>query len=267
MKSKIFGLLTCLALITFSATVTMADLMEGLVAYWPLDEGGGATTTDASGNGNDGTLNAPTWDSGKFGGALNFDGVDDFVDCGNPSILDFGTGDFTISAWIKTTDRAGETVFGNGGDNSGGKRYSLYVEGDPGVKILVDDDSTKYDPEGNIQVVDGQWHHLVGMRDGTTLRVYVDGVEDEGVKAHGESTIPAAYDLSGTSQHNAYIGALTANDTGERIKFWGGLIDDVALWNRALTQGEIAELIAGSITSAVEPNGKLATTWAGLKSE
>ena len=172
---------TCLVfLLGLTTGSAQADLTDGLVAYWPLNEGGGTTTADASGNGNDGALNAPTWDSGKFGGALSFDGVDDFVDCGNSSTLDFGTGDFTISAWIKTTDRAGETIFGNGGDDGGGIRYRLYIEGDPGVKILVDDNSNKRDPEGNVAVVDGQWHHLVGMRNGSTLRVYIDGVEDEG---------------------------------------------------------------------------------------
>ncbi|MHC4682391.1 MAG: LamG-like jellyroll fold domain-containing protein [Planctomycetota bacterium] len=235
-----------------TTTVANADIADGLVGYWPLDEGAGDTTSDRSGNGNDGALNQPGWDVGKFGSALNFDGVDDYVDCGNPSIFDFGTSDFTVSAWIQTTNRSGETIFGNGGDNSGGIRYRLYVEGNPGVKILVDDNSTKYDPEGNIPVEDGQWHHIVGMRRGTTLRVYIDGVEDQGATSHGESTIPATYDLSGTSQHPAYIGACTNNETGQRIKFWGGLIDDVALWNRALTLEEINYLWNGGDGNPVD---------------
>ena len=239
MSKKMIYCMFLVFLLSLTTGSAQANLSDGLVAHWPLDEGGDGTARDASGNGNDGTLNGPTWDSGKFGGALSFDGSNDFVDCGNSSTLDFGTGDFTVSAWIKTADRAGETIFGNGGDNAGGIRYRLYVEGDPGVKILVDDNSTKYDPEGNIQVIDGQWHHILGMRDGTALRVFIDGVEDEGVTAHGESTIPANYDISGTSQHNAYIGCATNNETGLRTKFWGGLIDDVALWNRALTLEEI----------------------------
>ena len=114
MSKKLFCLVSFVLVLGLTTTVANADIADGLVAYWPLDEGGGTTTADASGNGNDGTLNLPGWDSGKFGGALNFDGVDDYVDCGNPSILDFGTGDFTISAWIKTTAPAGETIFGNG---------------------------------------------------------------------------------------------------------------------------------------------------------
>ncbi|MHC4500734.1 MAG: LamG-like jellyroll fold domain-containing protein, partial [Planctomycetota bacterium] len=137
---------------------------QGPVAHWQLDEGAGTIAADSSGNGLDGTLMGdPQWVAGIIGGALEFDGVDDYVDCGNPSILDFGTGDFAISAWIKTTDAGGETVFAKGGDQSGGIRYRLFVE-TTAVKILVDDDINKHDPQGDIPVLDGQWHHLVGMR-------------------------------------------------------------------------------------------------------
>jgi hypothetical protein len=253
MCKRLIYLCSFVLVLGLTTTVANADIADGLVAYWPLNEGKGATTSDLSGNGNDGTLNGgPIWVDGKFGGALDFDGTDDHVDCGNPSILDFGTSNFTVSAWIKTTNAAGETIFGNGGDNSGGIRVRLYVEGNPGVKILVDDDISKYDPEGDIAVLDGQWHHIVGMRRGTALRVYIDGVEDQGATAHGESTIPAAYDISGTSQHNAYIGAQTSHTSGDLIKFFGGLIDDVALWNRALTVEEISYLWNNGVGNPVD---------------
>jgi hypothetical protein len=244
-------LISFVLVLALATTSAGQDIAEGLVGYWPLDEGGGTTTADASGNGNDGTLNAPTWDTGKFGGALSFDGSDDFVDLGNPPILDFGTGDFTISAWVKTTSPAGETVFGNGGDNSGGIRLRLYVDGSTG-ELLLDDNNDKYDPGADIPVTDGQWHHLVGLRRGTNLRLYVDGVEDPGVTSHSESTIPANYDLSGTSQHPAYIGCVTNNESGQRSKFFGGLIDDVALWSRALSVEEIGSLWNGGAGNPVE---------------
>ncbi len=230
-----------------TTTFASEDIADGLVGYWPLDEGGGITTSDRSGNGNDGTLNAPTWDSGKFGGALNFDGSDDYVDCGNPPILDFGTGDWTISAWIKLPVNPGTNtvIFSKGGDNDGGIRYAMELEDGSGgvIEPTLDDNSTKLNPDGDITVIDGQWHHFVVMRkDGTKLRLYVDGVEDPGVTNHGESTIAANYDLSGTSQHNAYIGAVMSNESGQLQKFFGGLIDDVALWNRALNPEEISYL-------------------------
>jgi len=242
-------LVLLLGLITAPAA---ADIGEGLIGYWPLDEGGGANTADASGNGSDGTLNGgPGWVAGKFGNALEFDGSDDHVDLGNPTILDFGTSDFTISAWVKTTSPGGETVVAKGGDNSGGIRWRLYVDSTT-VEMLVDDDNDKFDPGGSIDVTDGEWRHLIGLRRGTDIRAYVDAVEDESVTAHGESTIPADYDLSGTSQHNAYIGCLTAHDSGSLIKFFAGMIDDVAIWNRALDQEEIDYLYNGGAGNPVD---------------
>ncbi|MHC4143632.1 MAG: LamG-like jellyroll fold domain-containing protein [Planctomycetota bacterium] len=251
MYRQLSYLISFVLVLALATTSVGQDIAEGLVGYWPLDEGGGTTTADVSGNGNDGTLNAPKWDAGKFGSALNFDGVDDYVDLGNPPILDFGTGDFTVSAWVKTTVPAGETVFGNGGDNSGGIRIRLYIDSSTG-ELLLDDDSNKHDPGGSIPVTDGQWHNIVGIRKGNTLRLYVDGVEDPGVTSHGESTLPANYDLSGTSQHNAYIGCLTAHDSGQLIKFFGGLIDDVALWSRALSIEEVGYLWNGGAGNPVD---------------
>ena len=131
MSKKMIYCMFLVFLLSLTTGSAQANLSDGLVAHWPLDEGGDGTARDASGNGNDGTLNGPTWDSGKFGGALSFDGSNDFVDCGNSSTLDFGTGDFTVSAWIKTADRAGETIFGNGGDNARGTRARVEWEWGP----------------------------------------------------------------------------------------------------------------------------------------
>lgn len=224
------------------ATTVHADIADGLIAYWPLDEGSGTITADVSGSGSEGAVHGgPNWVDGKFGSALEFDGSDDYVDCGNPSILDFGTSDFTISAWVNSTDVGGETVVAKGGDNSGGIRWRFRVYGTT-PQIVLDDNATKRDPPGSIDVTDGDWHHMLALRRGTSVRVYVDGVEDPVTTGHSESTLPADYDLSGTSQHNAYIGCLTLHDTGEIAKFFAGVIDDVAIWNRALTPEEISFL-------------------------
>ncbi len=72
-----------------------------LVAHWRFDESSGTTALDSSGNGLNGTLEGdPQWVPGVIGGALEFDG-DDYVDFGAPEVFDFGTEDFTITAWIK----------------------------------------------------------------------------------------------------------------------------------------------------------------------
>jgi hypothetical protein len=117
------------------------------------------------------------------------------------------------------------------------------------IHPVLDDDIDKFDPLGEIPVIDGQWHHVVMMRrDGTSLRVYVDGVEDMGVTNHAESTIPDTYDLSGTSKFNAYIGAITdASDaTGATLeKLFAGTIDDVRIYDLALSEAEVAAIASG----------------------
>ncbi|MDT8301292.1 MAG: hypothetical protein RQ760_07385, partial [Sedimentisphaerales bacterium] len=74
-----------------------------LVGWWRFDEGSGTTAVDSSGNGNDGIFNGdPQWVMGYFGGALEFDGVDDWLDCGSDPSLDLTT--WTITFWLKVNE-------------------------------------------------------------------------------------------------------------------------------------------------------------------
>ncbi len=76
-----------------------------LVGWWKFDDGSGATALDSSGKGNDGTLQGdPQWVEGQFGGALEFDGSGDYVDCGNAASLDIYGADaqVTIALWVNT---------------------------------------------------------------------------------------------------------------------------------------------------------------------
>ena len=247
------GVVLVLGLMSAAAN---GDIIDGLVALWPLDEGQGTAASDASGNGSNGTLNGgANWGTGIFGSALQLDGTNDHMDCGNPSILDFGTGDFTVSAWINTTMTGKGTVYAKGADNSGGIRYTLCMgeNNDGRMTLTTDDNSSKVQAQGATVINDGQWHLVMGMRRGTASLVYVDGVQD------ASATVSAAYDLSGTSQANTYVGAIDgASDSGtvSLEKFFAGLIDDVAVWDRALTAEEI-ELLwnggAGSPVAVPEP--------------
>ena len=273
MKSKILGIFMCLTLITFS-TVTMASLKDGLVGYWPMDEGEGFVVADLSDNGNDGVLASPVdrdlsgehaeWVTGKFGSALSFDGTD-YVDCGNPSVLDFPA-DFTVSAWVKDAKSSQDsaTFWSKGGDGGGGIRLRVSMDQAGTALFHLDDDIQKLTGRGSIRWDDkNDWRHIVAMRSGNEMRVYVDGVQDMAVN----NILPEGFDLSGTSQSHAVIGAIWdfgGNRWGPQ--FWEGLIDEVAIWNRAITEEEIAELLIGSISSlAVESNGKLAITWGSIK--
>ncbi len=176
----------------------------------------------------------------------------DYVDLGNPTdpcLLDFGTGNWSVCAWVKTTmsggsgDTAKGVIYGKGGDTSGGHRYGLYVNEDTDdghLTLVTDDDVTKYTPDSDAIISDGAWHHVVGMRDGTELRMYVDGIPDGDTE-----TISPSYDLSGTHQYNAYLGAITDyDDTSPTLfKFFVGSMDDVRIYDYALSHAEVVSVM------------------------
>ncbi len=230
---------------------------QGIVGMWKLDEGSGTSALDSSGHGNHGLLRgSPQWVAGKIGSALKFDGVDDYVDCGNLDVLNFGIGNWTVSAWINTVqtrqtiegDENKGIIFANGGDYGGGIRYMLVLgERTLGtITLMTDDNSVKCQATSSVLVNDDAWHHVLGMRNGTDLLVYIDGELD------GYGTVPDGYDLSGTSQRNAYIGVIADNYDGILFKHFEGLIDEVQVYSYALSEDEIESLYAGKVPGPTE---------------
>ncbi len=210
---------------------------------------------DTSGNGLNGTItNGPLVASGRPGGgsALQLTRTGN-VNLGNPALLDFSTGDWTVSAWFKTAmtgtgDANKGTIYAKGGDSTGGHRYCLIMsETTEGVVSLVtDDDVTKYVIDSASVTNNDEWHAVVGQREGAALRIFIDGQLEATV------TATPTYNLSGTSQHNAYIGAITNNADGTLYKLYGGLIDDVRVYDKALSEGEILWL-AGQTEPLAKP--------------
>ena len=216
-----------------------------LVAWWKFDN----TASDSAGASHGTTQGNPTYVPGKLDQAISLDG-DDYVDCGNSSVLNFGTGDWTISAWIKTTQTGTDeddalmnrgTVFANGGDETGGIRYTLAVnEARLGkITLTTDDELSKVQAISSTAVNDGAWHHVVGMRNGKELRLYVDGVLD------GTNTLPAGFNLSGASQQNAYVGVIADNRDSSLYKYFVGLIDEVCVFACALDGSSVSALYSG----------------------
>jgi hypothetical protein len=210
---------------------------------------------DSSGHNLNGTVKQATFvASGRAGGGSALQVMKaGYVDLGNPASLNFSTGAWTLTAWYKTgmkgTGDANQgTICGKGGDNTGGKRYALImsqnVEGV--LTLVVDDDVTRYDADSKTATNDDRWHFVAAQREGAVLRIYIDGLLE------GTTTIPAGYDLSGTSQHNAYIGTITYHPDGSLYKLFSGLIDEVRIYSGALSQGEILWL-AGQTTPAAKP--------------
>ena len=229
-----------------------------LVGYWKLD----GDATDSSPNGLDGTLegdfqfanDVPPLLGKGMSILLNPAGVMDpgYIDLGNPDILNFGENDWTITAWMKVPELLSErgNIFSNGGDNAGGVRYVLaYQETNVANTIVLttDDNSTKLQAisdDFDFTVNDEQWHHVVGMRAGNELRVYIDG------ELAGENlSVPRGYDLSETSQQNAVIGIGISQVDGSFEKSFQGWIDDVAAFNEALSEAQIAQVMNGDFTA------------------
>jgi len=223
---------------TDSAIPTSAPGDANLVASYQFEN----DYLDISGhNLNGDPCGSPTFQTGAVGNAAVGLNGSSYVNCKNPTLLDFGTGNWSVCAWIKTAQSDTGTIFAKGGDDTGGIRYTLAVgeNGSGRATLTTDDNVTKVQIVSSIAVNNNVWHHVVGMRDGNTLLVYVDGL-----LAGTNNTVPAGYNLSGTSQRNAYVGAITYHPDGSLYKFYNGLIDDVRIYSRALSQAEVAYLAA-----------------------
>ncbi len=207
----------------------------GLVGGYPFNETGGTTTTDVSGSGNNGTLlNGATFAAGKNGNALSVDGVNDYVNLGNPTSLQI-TGSMTISAWINSSafpvDDA--VVVSKRGNTVAGYQLDTTIDRGPrtiGFKLTTASGGqmARY---GATAMVPNQWYHVAGVYDATakTLTVYLNGQPDNGAQV---GTVTATQQGSGLSVN---IGRKSGNTGFE----FAGRIDDVRIYNRALSQVEI----------------------------
>jgi hypothetical protein len=213
----------------------------GLLAHYALD----GDAADSSGNGLHGAVVDGTFVASSLPGQgmsiqLNDAG---YVDLGNPPLLGFSTGDWTVSAWFKTDvsgtgDANKGTIFAKGGDTGGGHRYALImsesIEGR--VSLVCDDNVAKLQAHSTSVTNDSEWHAVVGLRDGMSIHIFIDGFLET------STSLPDGYDLSGTVQHNAYIGTVINNGSGAPYKTYIGEIDEVRVYDRALSAGEAAGL-------------------------
>jgi len=229
---KILGFLIFVGLALFAFGQIFA-VEEGLVGCWSFDEGQGNIAYDSSGIGNHGTIYGATWTDGIVGKALSFDGVDDYVDCGVPSVVNFGIGDFTIECWVRLNS-FGEMPARNpiisrwkelawvwdlrAGWNWGEKDYLYFF-------TLANPD---YGIRGSGPISLGMWHHVAVKRKNGNFYFYLDGEETKG-----------EYDpsnLVGSTKMfmGRYVGYVYTTS-------FDGVIDEVRIYNRALSTEEIKE--------------------------
>lgn len=177
-----------------------------------------------------------------MGKALDFDGSNDYVSCGANSDLNWGAGDGTVTAWIKTSTDYNSSygvilIKGAGGVSQ--KRYVLHIDGDDGspnnrARFDIDDDGGSLKSvAGSTAINDGKWHHLVGVRDGDNLRLYIDGVED----ANSPTDITGYGDIDDTEA--CTIGANNNSGSQGDNQFFNGQIDEVKVFKYALTADQV----------------------------
>jgi hypothetical protein len=210
-----------------------------LVGWWKLNETTGFTAADSSGHGNDGTvLGGAQWVSGYIDGALDLDGRNDYVDCGYDPIFDTAN-EMSVAAWvtIRSVPTQWVSVVSKGeyswrlSNNSNQRQFHF------GITIWS---ATNPSVNGSTVVGLDEWHHVTGTYDGASINLYLDGSLD--------ATIATSSRI-GVSPANVLIGE---NPTAAK-RNWDGLIDDVRIYNRALSADEIAELMPAQQLKATEP--------------
>jgi len=240
----------------FGAPNNAGSLSNGLVGYWTFDgkdtaqDGSGKLTAyDRSGQGNNATstgTNVPQKASGKIGQALNFDGVNDFLDPGYLSQLT-GASFISASYWAKTTDQTNRLVAIGSYAGAGGAA-NLAFEFNRGAALPesnklwfgardVATNELDFYTTNTTNAMDGQWHHVVAIFDfaGATGQIYLDGVS-QAVSYQSQGVLTTMDALT----QSVYIGAL--DNVGTPANYFPGSLDDVRIYNRALTPDEIKRL-------------------------
>ena len=209
---------------TFAVTQLGTATSVGLVAAYSFDEGSGGEVGDLTGNGHGGAIAGATWANGYFGGALSFDGVDDWVTVSDSDMLDL-TGPMTLEAWVYPTSLSGwRTALIK--ERLGGLSYALYAHDNaPRPAAWVNAGAGDLTAAGSAALALGTWTHLATTFDGATLRLYVNGAE-VGAVAIGANIATSADPLR--IGGNAVWG-----------EFFEGLIDEVRVYDRALTPTEL----------------------------
>lgn len=182
--------------------------------------------------------------------AMSFNGTDSYVDAGNSTELQI-TGDITVSAWFKSTyNGSGSVMIANKGYYGNGTiSWQLYLRGSGGGVGFDyyggNTVATRVYAQHTVAQNDGQWHHLVGVKSGSSSILYLDGAQ----VATGVGTQASIYN----SSENVTIGASSNNASN-----FDGSIDEVAIFNKALSLSEV-ELIYNATNDNPGKTGDLFT--------
>lgn len=235
-----------------------------MAAWWPLDETSGTTAVDIAGFPTNGThVNGPTPGPGMVAGALNFDGVNDYVQVADHPSLNFGTGNLSIDAWIKTNQSSGiQLILDKRVEAATVQGYSFFLgNGTLGFQLGIGAGSPicSTGPSASCTnwgsgafVANGQWRHVAVTVDRSSTtggRFYVDGVQ---VATFNPTVRPGSL----TNVAPLRLGSRSSTVTG----LYRGAMDEVELFPRVLTAAEVRSIyLAGSAGKCKTPPTPTAT--------
>lgn len=203
--------------------------IEGAEGHWAFEEASGLVL-DSSGNDHHGSKrgNVDFSSSGVSGNALLLNGSDAYVTIPDESDFDLVTG-ITVAAWFKVNafTKGWQALVTKGDSCWRLHRYST-------TNRLAFHCSSVGDANGNTNINDGQWHHVVAMYDGTKVALYIDGELD--------ASSPTSAQLPNT-RYSVMIG----NNAQNMDRFWNGLVDDVRIFNRGLSSTEVQSLYSQTL--------------------
>jgi len=260
----LLALATSILFMSLVNTGFAAPVDQDLVLYYSFDEGKGDKTKDLSGNGNEGTLNGGVeWVDGKFSKALQFDGKDSYVDCGNADSLKIEK-EITLAAWINPMVPPSQLPSDsrviareNSGAGAPWASYGLTVNGGATNMFAfeISADTADVYPKSTTLPVEGTWSHVAGVYDGSKCDIYVNGVLENSLPQTGNLVI------------NPDLGTMVGADVNRNIEYFQGIIDEIVIYSRVLSTDEI-EVLANkpfNEVMSIESKGKLAVLWGNVK--
>ena len=209
--------------ITAQYSFIQDEVETNLISHWKFDEGTGSVAYDSAGD-NDGTIYGAQWTTGIIDGALDFDGDGDYVEFASVAALQGDS--LTAQAWIRVDESAGlwnPVITQHDPSNNG--YYFYVVNNSPSFYVVEGANYAKAISPETINA--DQWYHVAGTNDGSNLKLYVDGQLKDSKASSGFTGV----------NYNAYIGF----DPTSTLCY-KGLIDDVCIYNRALSAGEIGQI-------------------------
>jgi len=237
MKYKTLTYAVAMSAGLLTTPLALADLNDGLVAYYPFN----GNANDESGNGNEGTVNGATLTEDKLGNAdsaYSFDGINDYISVADGSQFNF-TNNLSLSLWVKPQSTqvayAGLIDKNHYGPHKGfvlqqsGNRHNSFYFGYG--------DGTKWsNPHGDtfrVEFNSESWNHLVISKEDTEISYFLNGV-------HVITENVAVPEIASNEELPLYIGSVNGT-----TRFFNGIIDDIRIYNRALSEDEIQALYAG----------------------